>query len=317
MKNALNYYYNLIIDDIHQTGKTFYFDDGHFRYYLVLYEGDVHLLHDIYNLHAELLNRGIYVHQIILNKDGQIVTLINGELYILMKVFYYQETITFDKVLAFAGINLTLLGLDTVKGRSWKERREAVDINQISRVDWGALWSAKNDHLEYQISQLGQKHPLIRESFSYYIGLGETSIQIVNSLSLDNVTKVVAHRRIDKDDTVFELYNPLNLVIDVPVRDMAEYFKNSFFNGMDISQELNYYLLYGQLSHEEYLLFLARMLYPTYYFDLYEDIISGKESDEALKKITDRVDEFEQIIKNIYKYYKSFLNIAPIEWLEN
>ena len=59
------------------------------------------------------------------------------------------------------------------------------------------------------------------------------------------------------------------------------------------------------------------MLYPTYYFDLYEDIISGAKDEDELKKIINRVNDYEQLIKKVYQYYKSFLNMFPIEWLED
>ena len=63
-------------------------------------------------------------------------------------------------------------------------------------------------------------------------------------------------------------------------------------------------------------LFLARLIYPTYYFDLYEEIIKKIKEDEEIKKITNKVDDFEKIIKKVYNYYKTFLPISKIEWLE-
>ena len=298
MKNAINYYYNFVVDDIHQTDKMFYFDYANIRYALIPYN-DAEAsgsLQEVYNTHLSLLKRNIYVHQIILNKDGQLVTVINGSPYVMLKLLYYKDKITLESVLAFSNIGM--------------------EGGNLERTDWGTLWSNKNDHLEYQISQLGQKHPIIRDSFSYFIGLGETSIQLVNGLSKENLTKIVAHKRIRKDDTLFDLYNPLNLIVDNRVRDVSEYFKNSHFSGKDISEELNFYFANVRLSTYEYLLFLARMLYPTYYFDLYEDIISGSKNDSELQKIIDRVDDYEIVIKNIYRYYKTFMTIPTIEWLE-
>lgn len=350
MKNAINYFYNLYPDDIRQSGKQYYFDvsntdisptmelyggavtgtainnnvagaTGKTHYVLMLYNGsrtsavgdynganvDGVLLKDIYNVHLSLLKRNIYVHQIILNKDGQIITLIGGVPYVLMKMQHYKEKVTFDNVWSF-----TTIGLDGLDG------------SRIERLDWGTLWANKNDHLEYQISQLGQKHPLLRDSLSYFIGLAETSIQLVNSVTLskENITKVIAHDRITPDDTAFELYNPFNLIVDNRARDMAEYFKNGFFRGKDISKELNTYMMYSGLSNNESVLFLARMIYPTYYFDLYEDIISGRrvnvdvDIDGQLKKVIIKTNDYERLIKSIYSYFKKFLQMAPIDWLE-
>jgi hypothetical protein len=58
------------------------------------------------------------------------------------------------------------------------------------------------------------------------------------------------------------------------------------------------------------------MIYPTYYFDLFEDVISGNADDKQIKKITGLSDEYELLLKKLYNYYKSVFKIQPIEWLE-
>ena len=39
-----------------------------------------------------------------------------------------------------------------------------IHVNTSHYPNWGELWAQKNDYLEYQISMLGKKHPLITES---------------------------------------------------------------------------------------------------------------------------------------------------------
>ena len=56
---------------------------------------------------------------------------------------------------------------------------------------------------------------------------------------------------------------------------------------------------------------------PTYYFDLYEQIITGNAAESELVKITEKATDYENQIKKIYKYYKSFMRFQPIDWLEN
>jgi len=304
LKNAINYFYNIIIDDIHQNKKMYYFDYLNSKYALVVYEGDIVLLEEIYNLHIEALKRGVYVHQIILNKDGRVATLINGVPYVLMRLTYENRKISFDDLLPF--FNCYYEG-----------------DGKLNRNNWESLWSAKIDYLEYEINQLGMKHSEIRDTFSYFVGLGETSIQLTNIVN-NHVSKEgkvlaiksISHDRIKHDDTLFELYNPLNLVIDYRIRDVAEYLKHCYFEGMNIENQLTQFFTYTKLTNDEYLLFLARMIYPTYYFDLYEDIINGSKSGDELKKITNRVNDYQNLIQSIYNYYKSFLQITPIEWLE-
>lgn len=302
MKNALNYFYNIINCDIHQNNKMFYFDYDNNHYALVPYTGNIDTLQDIYDLHIQALRHGIYVHQIILNKDKQVATLINGIPYILMRVFYEKGDITLEKIYSF--VNMPFYSK-----------------NNIERTNWGVLWADKIDYLEYEISQLGQKHPEIRDTFSYFVGMGETAIQLVNLILSDeknnlSALKTISHDRIKADDTLFDLYNPLNLVVDYRIRDMAEYFKHCYFAGHNIEKEIMDFMQFSNLRSDESLLFLARMLYPTYYFDLYEDIISGVDRKNELKKVISKVDDYQNIIKNIYKYYRNYLSIGPIEWLE-
>jgi len=303
LKNAINYFYNMIIDDIHQNSKMYYFDYLGSHYAVVAYSGEVELLQDIYNLHIEILRRGVYVHQIILNKDGRVATLINGIPYIMMRLYCDDREIVFEDLLPF--FNCYYDG-----------------DSKLNRINWETLWANKIDYLEYEISQLGQKHPEIRDTFSYFVGLGETSIQLVNLINgrgKDQKVlgiKSISHDRIRHGETLFDLYNPLNLVVDYRVRDIAEYLKHRYFDGDDIEAELSNFLFYTELSQDEYLLFFARMIYPTYYFDLYEDIISGNKSGDELKKIINRINDYQTLMQSIYSYYKSFLRIVPIEWLE-
>ena len=60
-------------------------------------------------------------------------------------------------------------------------------------------------------------------------------------------------------------------------------------------------------------MFFARMLYPTYYFDIYEEIITDREKEEKLLKILDKVNDYENILKQIYRQIK---NLPTIDWLE-
>ena len=295
MKNAINYYYNLYPNNIHQTEKGYYFSINQTRYFLLKYLDEPKEIQKIYNMHLNLLNQKFYIHPIILNTKNQILTYINNEPYILMITIYYENKISINDIINFTN---------------------AISYEN-NLPNWGELWAQKNDYLEYQISMLGQNHPIIRESFSYYIGLGETAIQLVNSLEKTNDFLVYSHKRININDTQFDLYNPLNITVDYKVRDVAEFLKSQFFSGKDIDKELNYYFNNIKLSTHEYLLFLARMIYPTYYFDLYEEIITNRKKDEDIEKIVAKANDFEQLIKKIYKYYKMFIPIPNIEWLES
>ncbi|MBR3897652.1 MAG: hypothetical protein IKJ43_00030 [Bacilli bacterium] len=249
------------------------------------------MIDNIYNMHIDILNNNLYVHPIILNKDSHPLTIIDGNPYILFQINIINEKISIEDIIPFTQLQ--------VEGNN---------------NNWSELWSKKNDYLEFQISELGKNHPLIRDSFSYFIGLGETAIAIVNNIDVQNHETVYAHNRIT--DNSFNLYDPTNIIKDLKVRDVAEYFKYKIFKGINIEEELTIYLNASKLSIYEYMMFFARMIYPTPYFDLYEEIITDKIDENNIKELINNIEYYENTIKKIYHYYKTFINIMPIEWLD-
>ena len=292
MKNTINYYYNLNINTIHQKEKNYYFKVDNKNYLLLKYD-NFEELDDIYKL-GSYLNQFLPFHEIILNINEEIITKINNNNYILLQIFI-NDKINLNKIIELNNINIPF------------------NFPKLRRDDWSLLWTEKIDYLEYQLSQIGRKYPLIRDSFNYYIGLAENAIILVNNTDKKDVVLSLSHRRIS--DSSFELYNPLNIVIDVRIRDICEYFKYRFFHNIDIRQELELFLNYNHLNINEGKLFLARMLFPTYYFDIYEKIINNEIDESEIKKIIIKADSYEKILKQIYYHFKN--NQLNIEWLEH
>ena len=294
MKNVINYYYNLYPENIFQNTSGYYFYINNIRYVFIKYYKDISEINNIYNMHLVMLNHHIYVHPILLNINKSPLTYVDNTPYILMQTAYYDGKITLKEVLNFS----------------------KVIVNNDYDNNIAKLWEIKNDYLEYQIRMLGQNHPIISDSFGYFIGLGETAISLMNNIGKNNTSGVCAHNRISNEYTTFDLYNPLNIKIDSKVRDVSEYFKQSFFNNKDINNELTYYLNNVELTAYESILFLSRMIYPTYYFDLFEEIITNREEDAKIIPIINKIDQYEKILKKIYRHYKSNIYITPIEWLQ-
>ena len=303
MKNNIMYYYNLYLENIYQNNEYFYFVIGNERYELVVYTRDFKEQQAIYELNKKMINANIPVHEIILNKHNNIITTINNVPYLLYKVYINKEK------------KISLLELTHLSNYSF----EFNDI--LKRDNWDTLWANKIDYLEYQINQTGKKHPLLVDSFSYFVGLAENAISYAKNTtleiqkeSLDKET--ISHRKILKDDTIYNIYNPLNIVIDHKSRDLAEYIKISFFNNnKNIFNELNFYFKNNQYSYYGMRILLARILYPSFYFDTYEDIILESKSESEILNITSRIFEYEEYLRNIFLYLKNFYNLPEIDWL--
>ena len=293
MKNAINYYYNIDVEDIHQKNKNYKFKyDGH-EYILVLYEDDISRINQIYNLHVQLLNSGLYCHQIILNINDEPVILLEGKYYVLLKINISNRRIQIEDIINFS-------------------KNYLVYRNNTEIKNWLELWATKTDYIEYQISQFGIKYPIISQSASYYIGLAENAISYLKNQSLNSEIFTISHRRLKYSSTLIDLYTPLNFIIDLPVRDICEYLKNIYFErNIDIFQ----YIIRLNLSRENSILLFSRMLYPTYYFDAIEDCIDDKSDEKNILKYIQKVDDFEKILSEIMLYYKKIYNIEVIEWL--
>ncbi len=300
MKNALQYYYHITTDDIHQIDGIYKFTFQNQYYALYPFEGDLNYIDKIYQFSLMLLRQGVYCHQIMPNSNQQLITYIYQIPYVLLRSNYpMEEKITAEHVIEFSNItnNITYQG-------------------DLRHDNWEKLWSNKIDYFEYQVNQFGKEYPIIRESFGYFVGMAETGISLLNQMNLEYKNLVVAHRRIKRNQTVFDLYNPLFLIIDFKIRDICEYFKESFIHNEDIWEDIQYYLTHNALTSYEYLMFLIRMFYPTFYFDTFENIIEHNSNEKLLLPIIGLVDKYEQLLKKIYVYISQFVVVPEIDWIK-
>ena len=297
MKNAINYYYNLVTYDIRHKGKQYKFTSNNDEYLLVLCDYDSHELEEIYKLNIYLLGMNVFVHQIILNNNNQIITYINNEPYILMKIFVKDtRKINIDDIVLFQNLPMYEYFIN------------------LRKNNWREFWIRKIDYFEYQISEIGINYPILKEDFNYFIGMTETAISLLYNFNY-NSNLIVSHRRVKTNSTLQDLYNPLNLIIDSRIRDICEYFNSQFFNEKLSIYDIQRYLNYSNLTKEELYLFYARMLFPSFYFDLYEQIIIGNVSEKEILRITTKIEEYQILLRDLYWLLKSYANLPDIEWI--
>jgi hypothetical protein len=185
--------------------------------------------------------------------------------------------------------------------------------------NWGELWANKIDYLEELINENGKKYPIIVDSFNYFVGMCENAISYFNSIIIDsNYKYAVCHKKIWGENTIECLYNPLNIIFDFRVRDVAEYLKNAFFiQNNNIFSELDTYLKRNHLSLTEVKLLISRLLYPSFYFELYEDIFINEKDEKILINIISKLNNYETYLYNIISFFKKSYNIEEVSWLEN
>lgn len=298
MNNFIKFFYNMKVTNTNFINNYYEFNhnNNYYRLYILNEEYNIYNYNNIYTINKELINNTL-MSEIILNKDKNIITTYHNINYILLKI-----NCNINK-------NITLEEIDYLS---------KVKIVNNNKSNWGLLWSKKIDYLEELISENGKKYPQVVNSFNYFIGLSENAISYYNNIDIDNnMMYYISHKVLRPTDKVDSLYNPLNIIYDYKVRDVAEYIKNSFWtDNHNIYNELNNYLYKNNLSLNEVKLLISRVLFPSFYFDLYEDIFNYNKDEKILNNIISRIDEYEEYLNSIIIYFKRFYPIDEIEWLK-
>lgn len=299
MKNIIEFYYNIRIDEIHNKDDYYFFVLNKNHYIFKPYFDDIDKILDIYKLNR-LLSERTNIDNIILNRYGNPITKVNNSFYVL--------------ILSNNRNNFTLADISNMANVSDINNQP---LDKLERNNWEILWANKIDYFEMQVHENAKKYPLIRESFDYFIGLSENAISyLVNTKREVSPTiydmKVISHNSLNNS-----LYDPSNIILDHKARDVAEYIKMSFFNNnLNIFKELEEYFHYNYYSIYGIRVLFARILYPSFYFDLYDGIISGKNDEKQLNMIIDKINDYEIYLYNVYLFLKRFYDIPMVDWLK-
>ena len=301
MLDFINYYYNLYPIDIDEQNKKyiFYVDDE--KYYLVQYDGEINELEALIELNREMINNGSLIHEIIFNKFNKSLSTYNGINYLLLKVFVNDtKKVEIEDILFMLN-----------EGNININRK-----NILNRFNWPKLWEVKIDYFEYQMLHVIKKYPVLYNIIDYYIGLGENAIQYFKMISPNyfGIADIgVCHNRIDANSSLFDLYNPLNLVIDYKVRDISEYLKSYFFyNINNIYNIINKIFARFSFDKLNLSLLISRLLFPSYFFDMFESIVYCNKNENSIMNITKKSSLYEDFIKNLIKK----CNLQTIGWLQ-
>lgn len=297
MKNEIEYYYGLEVDEIHQTNEIFEFKTLNKKYMFCPFKKTEKEASELYELQKYLNICRVYSHKIIPNVKNSIITEINEKKYILIENKIVDRIIDLSDILYLTRFNIN-----------------PQKFPHITRKKWCILWANKNDYIEYQMGQIGKKYPMLRESIEYHIGVAETCIELLNNINIDNYTYTVVHDRLRKNITTKEFYNPLNFILDNRSRDIGEFIKNldkieEQIENIEIVKKSN------TINGLEYNMVFARLMYPNIYFDIYEQIIEKQYKKEEFDKIIKNIEIEEKRIKKIYRYINDIHKIPKIEWL--
>lgn len=290
MEEFIKYFYNINIEKKSEKDNRVILKSKYKKYQLINYEKDPNKL---YKKYIVLKNNGICCHDIILNKNGNILSNYDSKNYLLLR-----ENITAIQVITENEILSSNLILN------YKE-----DLNVSDK------WQLKNDYYEEEINKVYKENKFIKESFDYYLGLGELSISILNYINYNNIMYYMQHDRLNVDETLVEFYNPINIVIDNRVRDIALYIKSNFFENSISLDKIKKIINLVNLNSDEAIFLIARLVYPDYYYDICDSIINENYNSYKLINCIKKSSTYEELIKDIYNYLYKIYNLPKIEFL--
>ncbi len=307
MKELLEKYYNVYDIDVLENTSFSYFVFQDKKYYFVPYVRSDEEFQELFSLNEELIKKGIPTGKFVLNNQNSYITLYEKKQFVLleMPLNCLEEYNVLDMV-SFAE-QLIISSKKSI----------------LYRNSWADLWSAKADYFEYQIRQLGKDKPIILNSFSYYIGMLENAIAYVNNTTKKyqlsvNERITLQRRRVVFPNTLLNYFNPLNYVIDIEVRDIASYFKSLFFNSYeDLFTEVHAFFKRRKLGIYGYQLLYARLLYHSFYFDIYEKVMEGEVEESALLPIINKTEEYELFLKDMWEIISMYAPIERLDWIAN
>ena len=287
-------------------------------------------LYELYHLSQFMIEkREPYIASIVLTKNNRLFFEKDQAKYAIIKCSSYTEG------------RFHQIGRDLARFHQ-KGRTYPYQVTKIQRIgQWKFLWEKRIDQLESfwhgrVFSQpLTQFEKMFVESFPYYLGMAENSIQYLVDTELDEDPQpidsgTVCHHRFHSatwnSSQCIKL--PTEWVFDHGSRDIAEYLRHLFLeekeeinkNGFSFLDDYN---RTTPLSVFSWRLIYSRLLFPVHYFECVENYYLSAEDkktvfEEELNRILQESGQYESFLKG-YSRMLSIntrrIELPAVEWL--
>ena len=135
MLDYINYFYNLYPPLLNKENDNYVFFVGNEKYYLTPYRRELSEIKDLVELNKRMISSNSLVHEIIINKFNEPISVISNENYVLLRVYVNDiKKIDINDIIYMLNENVDLSGLKS-----------------LLRTNWVSLWSSKVDYIEYQM----------------------------------------------------------------------------------------------------------------------------------------------------------------------
>ena len=189
-------------------------------------------------------------------------------------------------------------------------------IPNIKIFPWDFLWIKKINYYEYQIKHIFNVDTslIINDCFYYYVGMAENAISYLKyNSAFFSSNLCLCHKRI----SIKDFFHPQNIIVDCYPRDVSEYIKYLFFSNAYQGFCFSSFFELLHFSYNDFVLLYARLLFPSYFFDIYDNIVNTHSDYSALKSILLRVDEYNNFLHYIYTIICKFIEIPEVLWIKN
>lgn len=289
MKKYIEYYYDVIVDEV-------YLDE--YKYAFV-YKNNKYIFEPCLNTKIEKyyyslqkhLEKYKYFSKILVNRFNRLITYVDGKPYVLLKLSDIP-----DSIVSINDINSMMYVVDL---------NDFLDINHSS---WTEFWKIKIDYFEnWLILKKDKFKKELYPLFQYAIGLSENAISYIkknvdgpDSSKFEHLA--FQHYRIKNNMTLCDYYDPTNLILDNASRDISEYLKHCLISSKFKIGELEKYLENNNFSSYWLKMMYGRLLYPSFFFDDMENSINNLNSEFDVERI-----KYEFV-----QYYKGLLQISQL-----
>lgn len=297
MRNEIIFYYNINPTKIHQQqNKTIIYTNGK-KYILHKIYHDKKTIMEIYKIYNYLIAYRLYCHKIILNINNEIITIINNNKYVLLEINKETKKIDINDIMYFTKIKIN-----------------KNEFKNLERESWKKLWEQKVDYIEYELTQQKNKYVNIKYAYDFFLGITENCISLLDTVNTLHTSFTISHNRLSTKMTTDDFYNPFEFIIDARVRDYGEYIKKELGTNQK-REELERIIKYAQLNDDEIRLLFIRILFPSQFFDIYDQILNTTANINKENEIKNIINWYNSYIKKIYSYIKSTLIFPDVEWL--
>lgn len=299
MKNFIDYYYNINVSEIKHIHDKYFIYTNNERYMLKVF-GDTDFFM-VYEYLANQLDKYLYFFRIVKNRQNDHLTYIDDKPYILLKL---------------SDINNNTISIYDIKINQFFEYSNK--ISRLIRFPWVKLWENKIDYFEEWCYLKQNQYKNMYSLFHYFIGVAENAVLYLKITEAEEKVEeidrlVISHNRLSMDSSLYDYYDPTNIVLDHPSRDVSEYIKSTYVHGNFDIKLLEEYLNEHHFSKYGLRLLYARILFPSFFFDYIDEMILNS-YDTDLLYLEARIIEFEKFISQISVFFKEKYDIPVVTW---